>query len=1080
MALQFVLGTSGVGKSYTVYKQMIEDAMANPKHNYILLVPEQFSLALQRKMVELHPNAGTMNIDVIGFNRLAYRLFDEQNIKVGHVLEDFGKTMLVRQVAEQVKDDLAIYANCLDKPGFIDEVKSLMSEMFQYDVDGGQLDTVLSRLKDEAAEKLLYDKLHDMQLIFRAFDEHIKDSYIVAEQLTELLAGAVPNSSLISNSSIVIDGFTGFTPIQRKVIRALLACAKDVKMIVTIDEKSYYAKTLPEHNLFYLSKQTINYMLDDAKASNAMVEEPCFVAMSDKGRFEEDALTHLEANLFRYPYEVYSEAQQAVNITSYDNPLQEITGIAQQIHQLVREEGYRYRDIAIITGNLEDTISYVDRVFPAYALPYFLDYSRPVQNNPCIDALEHLLTMCGDGFTYDSMFAFLKSGVVDGVSDDQIEMFENYALATGMHGLSWWKKPIDNPDIEEVRCAVMDIILPFYESISGSNVKIETYVAAVYKLFETLDFEQKLSSVRNLYNSICEILDKMLEIMASDEATIDTFSELLMLGLSDLVLGMIPNSLDSVVVGDITRTRLDDIRVLFVLGVNDGVIPKKGTPAQIISDYEKVRLENYSLTLAPTEKMNAYIEQFYLYTNMTKPKNKLYLSYVLMNGANEMMRPSYVIGRIQKLYNKLPVVTGSEHMQRVSTKEASVQVLITGLQSILQGDTRMLDQTLALCRLYLESDDESLISRVESAIMYNNIPEPLTAEVAKLVRVRLLSQSVSSLERYANCAYAYFLQYTLGIKERGVKQIDNRNIGNIMHAALEALFRHVHDNLGNNWDAISDDDREAMTERFVKDAFAAEYLDQLAEDPRYEQLQSNLIRIGKRTTEYLVRIGNRDVLKPEYFEYKFQNKISLPAVDETMMLRGVVDRGDIYYDAEQQKIRLRIVDYKLGNHEFKLHELYDGLQLQLAIYMGVMEQLVDDQYKKAGQTDVEVVPDGMLYYQFKDPYIEAVDEAKASKERDKKLDMTGLKNSNTDYFHNVLRYAEKKMKDIATSMLEGKIDKAPMMRGKDSACKYCVYADVCRFDDKFGNNHYRYPKYKKGEEEMIYSKMMDELGGAGK
>lgn len=1078
MALQFVLGSSGVGKSYTVYKQMIEEAVQNPKDNYILLVPEQFSLALQRKMVLLHPNTGTMNIDVIGFNRLAYRLFDEQNIKIGPVLEDFGKTMLVRQVAEQVKDELSVYSNCLDKPGFIDEVKSLMSEMYQYDVDKDRLGDVLTQLKEEQSETLLYNKLHDMQLIFNAFDERIQDSYIVAEQRTELMADAIPKSKLISNSTIVMDGFTGFTPIQRKVVRALLAYAKDVRIIVTIEEKSYYAKKLPEHNLFYLSKQTINYMLEDADASKTVLKEPIFIGKSEQGRFEEKALLHLEENLFRYPYRIFTDEQKAVQIISYDNPLQEITGIAQTIHTLVKEEGYRYRDIAIISGNLENTINYVDRVFPLYSLPYFLDYSRPVQNNPCIDALEHLLTMCVDGFTYDSMFAFLKSGVIDNITNDQIELFENYALSTGIHGHSWWNKEIDNQDIEQIRVQVMNIVNPFYESITGDSVTISTCVAAVYRLFEVLGFEEKLSAIKNMYACICEILDKMLEIMAEDIVTIDTFEELLLLGLSDLALGMIPNSLDSVIVGDITRTRLDDIRVLFVIGVNDGVIPKKGTPAQIISDYEKERLETYSLSLAPTEKMNAYIEQFYLYTNMTKPKNKLFLSYVLMNGNNEPMRPSYVIGRINKLFPKLKIVEGSKFMNTVSTKDASIQVLIFGLQAILQGDTSRLEQTLALYKLYLESEDESLVSRVEAAIMYNNIPEPLTEEVAKLVRVRLLSQSVSSLERYANCAYAYFLQYALGIKERGVKQIDNRNIGIILHAALESMFRHVHDNLKNDWYGISDDDRASMTERFVKEAFACEYSEQM-DDPRYVKLLDNLIRIGKRTTEYLTKIGNRDVLLPEYFEYKFQNQISLPDVGETMQLRGVVDRGDVYYDAEQQKLRLRIVDYKSGNHDFKLHELYEGLQLQLAIYMGVMEQLVSEQYRKDGMADVQIVPDSMLYYQFKDPYVEADDAEKAQKERNKKLDVTGLKSADVEYFHNILRFAEKKMKDIATSMLEGRIDKAPMVRGKDSACTYCAYADVCRFDDKFGNNHYRYMKYKQSEEALVYAKIQEELGGTG-
>lgn len=1077
MALQFVLGPSGAGKSYTVYQQMIAEAMEHPSHNFILLVPEQYSLALQRKLVQMHPNKGTMNIDVIGFNRLTYRIFDELQVTPGHVLEDFGKTMLIRQIAEQVKDSLSVYSGCLSRAGFIDEVKSLMSEMYQYDLSRERLNNVLEKLKDVASENLLYRKLLDMKTIFEAFDERLSGSYIVAEQLTELLASLIPRSSLIKNSTIVMDGFTGFTPIQRKVVRGLLAYACDVRVILTIDRQSYEKERLPEHALFYLTRETMDYLKADARECQVEVAEDIFIDGVENSRWKGDALKHLEQNIFRYPYQTYEHNQENIFLTSYDNPMQEICGVAEQIHSLVREHGYRYRDIAVISGNLEQTIGYAERLLPMYQIPYFLDYSRPVKNNPYIDAIEHLLALCADNFSYDSMFAFLKSGVLDEISYDDIEMLENYVLASGMRGASWWKKELSDGEIEPTRAYVMEIVLPFYEAVTAKNITVSNYVQAIYDLFQAVRYEEKLAGYPGLYERICDLLEKMLEVMTEDVVTIDTFSELLKIGLSDLSLGMIPNSLDSIIVGDITRTRLDDIRVLFIIGVNDGVIPKKTSPAQIISDREKERLSEYSFVLAPTEKVNAYIEQFYLYINMTKPADKLYLSYTQLSGANEVMRPSYIIGRIKNLYPKLQVLYAKETEHPITTSEAGVQILILGLQALMNGDNSRAEQTLALYRLYLESEDTALVARIQDAMEYSNIPKQLTEEVAALVRVKLLSQSVSKLEKYAQCAYAFFLQYALGLRERGIKQIDRRNNGLILHSALESLYRHVHDNMDNAWDTVSEAFCDDLMERFVTEAFADEYGEQWMEDARYEHLQNVLVRIGKRTVGRLIKLGNKDLLLPEFFEYKFKKEIALDSMGETMTLMGVVDRGDVYYDSHANEIKLRVIDYKSGNRDFKINELYEGLQLQLSIYMDVMEELVADQYKQQGNTDACVVPDGMYYYQMKDPFVDAENEEDAEAKRDKQFVYKGLKQTDEEYFKTITGYAHKKVKELAETMLTGKMDKAPMVRGNTNACQYCSYADVCRFDEQYGGNHYRYLRYKDSEKDLVYEKMQSELGG---
>ena len=250
MSLQMILGPSGSGKSHYIYNKIIKDGIKNPDVNYILLVPEQYSMALQRKLVMMHPAKGYMNIDVIGFNRLCFRVFDELNIKPGKVLEDFGKSMLIRKAAGERKADMSVYSGSLDKSGFIDEVKSLMSEMYQYDINKESLNAVIEKLKDSPTDILLYKKIEYMNKIFNAFDGKLSDNYIVAEKLTQILTDNVERSELIKRSVIVMDGFTGFTPIQLGLVEKLIRYAKDIYGVFTIDKKFYEKKHVKEHELF--------------------------------------------------------------------------------------------------------------------------------------------------------------------------------------------------------------------------------------------------------------------------------------------------------------------------------------------------------------------------------------------------------------------------------------------------------------------------------------------------------------------------------------------------------------------------------------------------------------------------------------------------------------------------------------------------------------------------------------------------------------------------------------------------------------------------------------------------------------
>ncbi len=1081
MSLQFVLGPSGAGKSHYIYEKIIKESMDHPDINYILLVPEQYSLALQRKMVKLHPYGGTLNIDVIGFNRLAYRVFDELNVKTKKVLEDFGKSMLVRRVAGEVKDNLRVYKNCLNKNGFIDEVKSLMSEFYQYNFSVEELAKVIGDMEKAGEEGLLLDKLRDMETIITAFQEKISQEYIVAEQLTDLLSEYVARSELIKKSVIVMDGFTGFTPIQLKLIGTLICCAKKVYSVHTIDELSYnktFKGRLKEHELFYLTDKTLSSLKSLAQEKNITLESDIRVGFEKPMRWQADKgdLLHLQKYIFRFPYKVYEGEVDNIRINAYQTPRKQLKGVCETIFSLVREQGYRYKDIAIISGNFEKNVSAVEQIFPQYNIPYFLDYTPPVKNNAWVDCLGHALRVIEEDFSYDSVFSFLKSGVVQDISSEDIEDLENYVLAKGIKGYRRWCRQWKE-DSFEAKASFMDIIKPFYKAIKKKGATVKNYTAAIRDLMEILAFEEGLEELTGLYDSLVEILDKLDNIMGEDCLAIREFNEILDVGLKELNLGMIPTKLDMVLVGDITRTRLDDIKVLFVIDTNEGIIPSNPSSTGIISEKEKERLIKRGVELAPTDKVNSFVEQLYLYANMTAPSDKLYISYTNMSSENTTMSPSYVIGRITGLYKDLQVIGVNECA--ITTPKATRERLVEGMQTLANtDDADDIAEISSLHQAYKEYGYEETLEAIMGAVSYKNVPARLSEDVRELLKLKMMTQSISKLEQYARCGYSYFLKYTLGLKERQENQVESRETGNILHTALEGMFRHVHDNLNNNWEHINDEEKDKLIEEHIDVAWDKELGDRDLEGGRYDFLKDSLYRIGKRTIRTLSDIDKKDTLRPEYFEYKFKETMNLDG-DSSMTINGVVDRGDAVYVPEQDTLRLRIIDYKSGNQKFELNKLYAGIQLQLAIYTNIMIELAGTKGKLEGMTDdTAITPDGMYYYRMKDPYIEIKNEDELEEKRAKELDLEGLKNEGDGDFEAIIKYADKKAKDLAKEIMNGHIDKNPLNEGEKKACDYCPYSACCRFDDRYGGNSYKYLKYKNTKKEMpvVCDKIKEELG----
>ena len=738
MSLQFIFGNSGSGKSDFLYDSVLKQAKENKEQQFLIIVPEQFTMQTQRELVERQKQHAIMNVDVLSFARLAYRVFDDLGKQNVVVLEETGKNLVLRKVAEQKKAELKVLGANMNKMGYVGEVKSLISELMQYNV---RPDALAEFLEKEPLGEGLSLKMQDVLTMYQGFTEYLKGRYITAEEVLELLYDVAEESKLLCGSVIVLDEFTGFTPIQNRLMEKLLVLAKKVSVSVTMDVREDFYQCRGVHELFAMSKKTVASLLKVAELCKVPVEEPIVLPTGEKRRYAgAPDLYFMEQNLFRpgagsYRYKVSEKAMKSnknhekltdsqleetpdIRITSLKNPREELKFAAREIVRLTREQGYRYRDIAVVTGDVQQYGNYVPEIFEQYHIPYFIDQTKNILFHPFIECIRAILEMIEYDFSYESVFRFLRCGLAEKIipqgklssmeleldgetgeksaqckeqtihrlTEQEIDRLENYVLARGIRGASRWSKPWtfvmpdgtleDMERLNEIREAVYENFKPLLMAFRGKENTVSTQTFELYSLIRRLDMEQLLKErgeffekngnqarakeYDQIYKIVMDLFDKVTSLLGDETMTIREYSDILDAGFEAAKVGIIPPGNDTVTVGDIERTRLNHIKILFFVGVNDGVVPKAGNQGGIISQFEREKMAEYHLELAPGAREKVFIQKFYLYLNMTKPSERLYVTFCRVNSDGKALRRSYLIGTLLKLFPQLVVEEPSE------------------------------------------------------------------------------------------------------------------------------------------------------------------------------------------------------------------------------------------------------------------------------------------------------------------------------------------------------------------------------------------------------------------------------------
>ena len=1139
MALQFIFGGAGAGKSYYIYNNIIQQSIENPEKQYLILVPEQFTMQTQKELVTMHPRKGICNIDVLSFERLAFRVLTEMGESQRVLLEETGKSMVLRRVAQEKKKELKILGAKMDKQGYISQMKSMVSELRQYEISAEDLEDILENL---ASSPELYYKLQDIKTLYQGFFDYLEGSFITQEEVLDAMGRVAPLSKKLKDSVLVLDGYTGFTPIQIQLLETLLDICHEIYVTVTIAAGEDPYKMGSPHELFYLSKQTVASLLRIAKEKKISWKEYWIPEGkgSYQGRFADNPpMAFLEKNVFRYRKKKYPKPQNAVQIYEAQNPASEMEMTAGQIRRLVRTKGYRYRDFAVITGDMQVYAPAASRAFKRYEIPCFIDEKHSVFLNPFVEYLRVAVDMIVENFSYESVFRMLRCGLND-ISTEEADRLENYVIAMGIRGFSRWQQEWvrsyrgENPEecvqIDRIRASLVEKWQPFYKKMKTPDASVRTYTEALYEYITANKIQEKLKEFTKnfeaegnlslvkeysqIYEIVMNLLDKLVEILGDKKVRIREFKEILEAGLSEAKVGIIPPTSDQVLVGDMERTRLKDIKIVFFVGVNEGKIPKEQQAGKLLSDLNreelKGSLKERGLSLAPTAKENLYTQKFYLYLNLTKPSERIYLSYSRLSSSGEAMSPSFLVAQIQKLFPD-------------AVREWDVPLFAEsryGALDRLSEEIRKQDRTSPVFEELMswftsQKEYRELVNRLIDAAYYVNPQESISKGVAEALYGTELSNSASRLEQFAKCACSHFLSYGLMLRERVRYEFNMADMGTFLHNSLDLFARKVREQ-GKSWIDLEDAERDALAENCVTEVVEKSGETILLSSARNAYIINRVKRMVKRSVWALQNQLKQGEFYPALTEWAFGEKDNIDSLNfdlaagQKLYLKGRIDRIDVCQDKENH-LYVKVIDYKSGTTQLDLIKLYYGLQIQLALYLNAALEL-----EKKRFPDKIVQPAGVFYYNTKDPILNKEDVKNPENPQEeilKKLKMDGIcssepeilqkldrnlsagksvesfavpvkytakgtfsgnsKVANQEEFAIMMDYVQDKAKKIGREILKGNTNVNPFERQKENACEYCPYKEVCGFDEKLpGYGYRRLENYKSDE---LWQLMKEEM-----
>ncbi|MED2943990.1 helicase-exonuclease AddAB subunit AddB [Bacillus swezeyi] len=1040
MGAVFLTGRSGSGKTTFILNEIREKLRREPLGKPIIfLVPDQMTFLMEYELSKTPDLGGTIRAQVYSFSRLAWRILQHTGGMNRPFLTGTGIQMLLRKLIEEHKGEFRVYQNASDKSGFTEQVERMLTEFKRHCLTPESIRGIMegSGSSEYEGERILADKLHDLYMLYSKMEENLERQYVQSEDYLTLLAEQIPDAEEIRNASVYVDGFHQFTPQEMNVLEQLMKHAREMTFSLTAD-KPFTVNTPHELHLFRMTGKAYYDLYQKAQELGLDLSE----VRLEEGKRHSHApeLQHLERYFDERPAKAYSGKMEALCIMQAAGRRTEIEGIAREIHSLIRKDGFRLRDIAVIARNVEDYKDTIKEVFKDYEIPFFIDGKESMQNHPLIELIRSTLDIIKGNWRYEAVFRCVKTELLFPQDEprerlrEQVDQLENYCIAYGIKGERWTSKDpfayrryasLDEDfaktdreiETEHMLNELKGWIVPPIHRLQKRIKKAESVremAEAVYLYLEEADVPMKLEQERRIaeedgriaesrqhnqvWDAVIQLLDEFVEMMGDEHISFSLFQQMIETGLESLKFALIPPALDQVLIGNMDLSRMYGTKCTFLIGANDGILPARPADDGVLSDDDREWLKRNGAELAATGREQLLDENFLIYMTLSSPSEKLYVSYPIADAEGKTLLPSTVVKRLSELFpnhaekvliNEPEQLSDEEQLEFLINKSAALSYL-AGQLGIWTRQYPISDVWWSTYNFLMDEPDRFFSQNILSSLFFRNKVHKLSPHVSRELYGENIQGSVSRMETYKACPFSHFASHGLRLKERQFFKLEAPDIGQLFHSALKLISDRLHE-LKLDWrdltkeqcDTLSSDAVERLAPKLQKEI--------LLSSNRHHYVKQKLQKIIARVSGILSEHAKASGFAPVGLELGFGGNGPLPPMRFTlkngctMELVGRIDRVD---KAESSKgLLLRIVDYKSSDKGLDLAEVYYGLALQMLTYLDLSIT------HSADWLGMKASPAGVLYFHVHDPMIQVpvplgLDEIE--KEIFKKFKMKGL------------------------------------------------------------------------------------------
>ncbi|MBO5420641.1 MAG: PD-(D/E)XK nuclease family protein [Clostridia bacterium] len=1093
--LRLITGRISGGKTTRIYEKI--KSMVEKGESVMLIVPEQYSFRTEKMMLELLGARGADKVEVLSFSFLAEKLLKKYGLNSQPRLDDSTRALMMSLALEGVHDSLKVYGKHRYSAAVITQMLKVIKELRQCSVSSQMLHETSLKLGDS----LLKSKVEELSLVMEAYTAIVENSYFDDECALDTLCTVADEHKVFNGKTVFFDGFRGYTSQQLNVMERIFAQAEDVYVTLCVDK----AAENDGFGSFAHTKRTLRKLVNLAK-ENLVAIAPIDIAEDFiEKRYTNPELSLLEKSLFEDDFEVCEEPTDNITICSAEDFESECDFVAHTVKKLIRTENLRCRDIAIISRSEDNYTRQLRAALKKNGVPVFDDRRQPIQTQPLVEFVLSAVDIAVSGFSCDTVMRVLKTGLTD-LTVEEISELENYALMWQINGSKWLEEWTAHPEglgekMLEKDAAKLERINASRKAVVSELQKLRVEIKdcdglsaaqAIYRLLVEMNVPENLKLLAKqldnkgetdlaieqdrIWDVVIEILDRIASSLENIKLQPKRFSELLNLIVSMYTIGSVPQGLDEIVIGSADRVKTTAPKVVFAVGVNDGLFPMIPTAGGILSDDDRKVLSTFDLKMDDNFEEKMMEERFIAYSTLCSPSDKLFVTFSRKDITGAQLTHSELVTQIKRIFPKVTIkdTVVTPEMDFVEGDAAAFE-----LMAKLTPKGGVVQKTL---EKYFSSRDDykDRISSLKRALKKDGFSIE-DKDISKKLFGMNMYMSASRVEVFHKCPFQYFCKYGLNAKPRKVAELDPMQKGTAIHYILENLIatygsEGLCDMPKNQRDKCVID----MLETYFNEILVP------GEDmgERFYYLYRQLGFIICEVVDRLVTEFSVSEFVPVAFELSIDNDGEVPAYEiglsdgGTLKIKGSIDRVDVMTQGDETFVR--VVDYKSGGKKFDLNEVFHGLNMQMLIYLFAIWRNGFRDYKN-------IKPAGILYMPVNAPYAnversEGFDEIKTAKHRMAKMNGMVLDDSRVIYAMDsrtngeivpaqikkdgensgtlisikqmdlLLKRVEKILADMAVSLHEGEISVRPAYAQLTTSayhdvCQYCDYKDVCGADE---------------------------------